>query len=96
MDRGLAALPDDERTIARLVVAQAEFADLLVYAGELNRVEGWRRARTDAVLARLTPLAPRIEAAALASPRCATTVAWTAPPLLPPSGNPTRREEDES
>ena len=65
VDRGLAALPDDERTIAQLVVAQAEFADLLVYADEPNRVEGWRRARTDAVLARLTPLAGRIEAAAL-------------------------------
>lgn len=58
-DRGLAALPDDERTIAQLVVAQAEFADLIVYVGEL--AELWQRARANAVLARLAPLAPRID-----------------------------------
>ncbi|HEX4247243.1 MAG TPA: GTP-binding protein [Pseudonocardia sp.] len=68
-DRGLALLPDDERTVAQLAVAQAEFADLLVYAGS-GRADGdgdgeWQRARTDAVLARLTPLAPRIELTAL-------------------------------
>jgi G3E family GTPase len=56
-ERGLARLPDDERTISQLVVEQAEFADLLVYAGD---AEGWLRARTGAVLARLTPLAPRL------------------------------------
>jgi G3E family GTPase len=66
VDRGLAALPDDERTMAQLAVAQAEFADLLVYSGDLsNPAEAWRRARTDAVLARLSPLAPRIEPAEL-------------------------------
>jgi G3E family GTPase len=69
-DRGFAALPDDERTVAQVAVAQAEFADLLVYAGS-GRADGtdggqqWVRARTDAVLARLTPLAPRLELAAL-------------------------------
>lgn len=61
-ERGLAVIPDDERTVARLVVAQAEFADLLVVAGSTDL---WRRARTDAVLARLTPLAPRIPPNAL-------------------------------
>lgn len=78
-DRGLALLPDDERTVAQLAVAQAEFADLLVYAGPARArgassadgadgtggADGWVRARTDAVLARLTPLAPRIELTAL-------------------------------
>ncbi|HEY2206666.1 MAG TPA: GTP-binding protein [Pseudonocardia sp.] len=60
--RGLASLPDDERTMAQLVVAQAEFADALVYAGETaaDPWQPWQRARTDAVLARLTPLAPRL------------------------------------
>lgn len=55
-ERGLARLPDDERTVAQLAVAQAEFADLLVVSGDADL---WRRARTDAVLARLAPLAPR-------------------------------------
>ena len=76
-DRGFAQLPDDERTVAQLAVAQAEFADLIVYAGSGGARESrgagvdgdgaqpWLRARTDAVLARLTPLAPRIELAAL-------------------------------
>ncbi|HEY1973507.1 MAG TPA: GTP-binding protein [Pseudonocardia sp.] len=59
----LAVLPDDERTIAQLAIGQAEFADLLVYSGE--PAEQWQRARTTAVLARLTPLAPRIELAQL-------------------------------
>lgn len=58
-ERGLAPLPDDERTIAQLVVAHVEFADVLVLAGP---AETWLRARTDAVLARLAPLAPRLEA----------------------------------
>ncbi len=56
-ERGLAELPGDERTIAQLVVGQAEVADLLVCAGS---AEGWLQARTGAVLARLTPLACRL------------------------------------
>jgi G3E family GTPase len=56
-ERGLAPLPDDERTIAQLVVGQAESADVLVLAGP---AEPWLRTRTDAVLARLAPLAPRL------------------------------------
>jgi G3E family GTPase len=31
--RGLARLPDDERTVAQLAVAQAEFADFLILSG---------------------------------------------------------------
>ena len=54
---GLSELPDDERTLAQLVVSQAEFADLIVYAGV---GEDWLVTRTAAVLARLTPLARRI------------------------------------
>jgi G3E family GTPase len=56
-DHGLSELPDDERTVAQLVVGQAEFADLIVYAGV---AEDWLAARTSAVLQRLTPLARRI------------------------------------
>ncbi|WP_246292117.1 GTP-binding protein [Lentzea indica] len=50
-DRGMRAAEGDERTIAQLVVGQAEFADALVLTGDdpvLN-----------AVLDRLVPLAPR-------------------------------------
>jgi G3E family GTPase len=62
VERGLAELPGDERTVAQLVVGQAEFADLLVYAGS---AEQWLHARTGAVLARLTPAAPRLPDTAL-------------------------------
>src|SRR5262249_18782709 len=64
VDHGLAAVPDDERTIAQLVVGQAEFADLIIYAGW---ADGWLRARTNAVLARLNPLAGRLPVAERAS-----------------------------
>ncbi|GAA3661139.1 G3E family GTPase [Lentzea atacamensis] len=50
-DRGMRAAEGDERTVAQVVVGQAEFADALVLTGDdpvLN-----------AVLDRLTPLAPR-------------------------------------
>jgi G3E family GTPase len=53
-ERGLAALPHDDRTIAQLAVGHAESADLVVLAGE---TEPWLRARTGAVLRRLAPLA---------------------------------------
>jgi G3E family GTPase len=56
-ERGLALLPGDERTLAQLVVGQAEFADLIVGAGA---AEPWQATRTEAVLARLAPLAPRV------------------------------------
>lgn len=56
-ERGLALLPDDERTLAQLVVGQAEFADVIVYAGA---AEPWQAVRTDAVLARLAPRAARV------------------------------------
>lgn len=70
VERGLAPLPDDERTIAQLVVAQAEFADLLVLAGE---AEPWLLGRTEAVLARLAPRAPRLAAGHLAPSRSTGT-----------------------
>lgn len=56
-DHGLAELPGEERTVGQLVVAQAEFADLIVHAGT---AEDWLFARTNAVLARLAPSAPRL------------------------------------
>lgn len=56
-DAGLADLPDDERTLAQLVVGQAEFADVLVYTGT---AEPWELSRTTAVIARLNPCAPRL------------------------------------
>ncbi|MBW0111161.1 ribosome hibernation factor-recruiting GTPase MRF [Pseudonocardia oceani] len=48
---------DDERTVAQVVVGQAEFADLVVLTGT---ADAWERARLDAVLARLAPDAPRL------------------------------------
>lgn len=61
-ERGLADLPDDERTVAQVAAGQAEFADLIVLAG---RADAWERARTAAVLARLAPAAQRVPLAAL-------------------------------
>jgi len=59
--RGFAAPPDDERTLAQLVVAQAEFADLIVYTGRQRDPDArWRLGRANAVLSRLAPLAPRV------------------------------------
>jgi G3E family GTPase len=56
-ERGLAELPDDERTVAQVAVGQAEFADLIVTTGH---ADAWERARTGAVLARLAPAAHRV------------------------------------
>jgi G3E family GTPase len=51
----LAGVPDEERTVAQLVVDQAEYADLVVVdpAGATT----WELLRTEAVLARLAPRA---------------------------------------
>ncbi|WP_214369407.1 ribosome hibernation factor-recruiting GTPase MRF [Pseudonocardia sp. H11422] len=61
-ERGLADLPDDERTVAQVAVGQAEFADLVVYTGS---ADGWDLARTDAVMTRLAPAALRLRLAEL-------------------------------
>jgi G3E family GTPase len=61
-DRGLAVLPDDERTVAQVAVGQVEFADLVVHTGTAG---AWELARTDAVLARLAPAALRLRLAEL-------------------------------
>jgi G3E family GTPase len=56
-ERGLAELPDDERTVAQVAVGQAEFADVLVHTGT---ADAWQLARTDAVMERLAPAATRM------------------------------------
>jgi G3E family GTPase len=61
-DRGITELPEDDRTLAQVAVGQVEFADLLVHTGT---ADAWELARTDAVLARLAPTAPRVPVAAL-------------------------------
>lgn len=62
-ERVRAASADDERTVAQVVVGQAEFADAIVVAGAAPDVVTARR--TDAVLDRLAPLAPRARAGSL-------------------------------
>lgn len=57
IDRGWALTVDDDRTVAQVVVGQAEFADLVLLAGSPS--EGWDRLRLDAVLARLAPRSRR-------------------------------------
>ncbi|MGN5238844.1 MULTISPECIES: ribosome hibernation factor-recruiting GTPase MRF [unclassified Rhodococcus (in: high G+C Gram-positive bacteria)] len=54
-DEDIATTPDDERTVAQVVVGQVEFADALVVR---PGADGWAQARLHAVLARLAPDAP--------------------------------------
>lgn len=56
-ERGLASTADDDRTLAQVAVGQAEFADALILAGVPRNA--WTVARTNAVLDRLCPTAPR-------------------------------------
>ena len=58
VERGLALTADDERTVAQIVVGQAEFADVLVVGGRC--AGAWDRVRLDAVLARLAPRARQV------------------------------------
>lgn len=69
-ERGLIASPEDGRTVAQVAISQAEFADVLVCAGEAP--DAWTAARTDAVLERVAPGVPRL---ALAGLDAATAVA---------------------
>ncbi|GAA4887400.1 ribosome hibernation factor-recruiting GTPase MRF [Actinomycetospora straminea] len=61
VDRGLGLTADDERTVAQVVVGQAEHADVLVVAGRCP--SPWDRVRLDAVLDRLAPRAVRLTVA---------------------------------
>lgn len=61
--RRLAVGPKDDRTVAQLAVGQVEFADAVVVVGATADVHTARR--TDAVLDRLVPVAPRARAARL-------------------------------
>ncbi|GAA1245217.1 GTP-binding protein [Prauserella halophila] len=58
-EAGLHAGPGDDRTLAQAAVAQAEFADVLVLAGEAP--DAWTAARTGAVLQRLAPRAALLD-----------------------------------
>ncbi|AXB43064.1 ribosome hibernation factor-recruiting GTPase MRF [Amycolatopsis albispora] len=60
-ERALQASPEDERTLAQVGIAQAEFADVLVLDGDAP--DAWSAAKTAAVLDRLAPTAPRLELA---------------------------------
>ncbi|MEU3269332.1 GTP-binding protein [Saccharomonospora sp. NPDC006951] len=56
-DRDFSVIPDEERTLAQVAVAQVAFADAVVLAGSAR--EGWTAARVAAVLDRLVPAVPR-------------------------------------
>ncbi len=63
IERLLTARLDDDRTLAQLAVGQAEFADAIIVAGAAADLDTARR--TDAVLDRLVPVAPRVRATRL-------------------------------
>ena len=63
IDRLLSAGLDEDRTLAQLVVGQVEFADAIIVAGAAADLDTARR--TDAVLDRLVPMAPRVQATRL-------------------------------
>jgi G3E family GTPase len=63
IERLLTAGRDDDRTLAQLVVGQVEFADAIIVAGAAADLDTARR--TDAVLDRLAPMAPRVRATRL-------------------------------
>jgi G3E family GTPase len=69
-ERGRAAADGDERTVAQVVVGQAEFADAVVVTGDDPVL--------DAVLDRLNPLAPRQNLAALDVPALFAAIPDTA------------------
>ena len=58
-DRGLAATPDDDRTLAQVGIGQVAFADGVLLAG--GPVDAWSAARLDAVLDRLVAGVPRAD-----------------------------------
>jgi G3E family GTPase len=57
-DRGLAATPDDDRTLAQVALGQVAFADAVLLAGE--SADAWAGVRLGAVLDRLVPGVPRV------------------------------------
>lgn len=65
-ERGLGAAVEDDRTVAQVVVGQAEFADALVLTGPA--LDPWNASQVSAVLDRLTPGAPRQSLASLDVP----------------------------
>ncbi|MEU4671524.1 GTP-binding protein [Amycolatopsis sp. NPDC023774] len=58
LERGLQGSPEDERTVAQVALAQVEFADVLVLAGDVP--DAWCAAKTAAVLDRVAPSVPRV------------------------------------
>ncbi|WP_329061980.1 ribosome hibernation factor-recruiting GTPase MRF [Amycolatopsis sp. NBC_01480] len=59
VERALQGSPEDERTVAQVALAQAEFADVLVLAGAAT--DAWNAAKSAAVLDRVAPSVPRVE-----------------------------------
>jgi G3E family GTPase len=57
-ERDFGVAEGDDRTVAQVAVAQAEFADVVVLAGSGG--DAWTAARTSAVLRRIAPLARQV------------------------------------
>lgn len=75
-ERGLIASPEDERTLAQVLLAQVEFADVLVLDGQAP--DGWTAAKTTAVLDRVAASVPRIPLAGLSAEAALAAVPETA------------------
>lgn len=75
-DRGLIASPEDERTLAQVLISQVEFADVLIH--ESAAPDAWTAARTDAVLDRLAAGTPRIPLIGLDAESALASVPGTA------------------
>lgn len=71
-DRALIAGPEDERTVAQVVLSQTEFADVLVVDG--SAPDAWTAARTEAVLDRVAAGIPRISLTGLDARSALATV----------------------
>lgn len=57
-ERGRIASPEDERTLAQVLISQVEFADVLIHRG--TAPDAWNASKTSAVLDRLAAGVPRI------------------------------------
>lgn len=75
-ERGLIAGPEDERTLAQVLISQVEFADVLIHSG--TAPDAWTASKTSAVLDRLAAGVPRIALGGLDATMALSAVPATA------------------